>query len=475
MTHMNLPLCVDLDGTLIHTDMLHETALGLFRDRPLAVLQIPAWLARGKAVMKQLIAERVQMDVAALPYNESLLAWLRIQRAHGRRLILCTASDTRLAVAIATHLGIFDDVMASDGQTNLSGVSKAEALVRRFGEKGFDYAGNATPDLAVWQRARRAVVVNASASVARQAESLCELEQVFPSPQTGWGVWLRMLRVHQWMKNGLLFVPLLAAHQLADFAAWRSLLLAWIAFSLCASSVYIANDLLDLGSDRLHPRKRRRPFAAGLIPAWWGVVLAPVLCGVSVGLAAMVGGGFLGLLFAYFVLTCAYSLGLKRVVLIDCLTLAILYTLRIVAGGAAAQLPISFWLLAFSVFLFLSLSFVKRFAELQVQREQGREKAHGRGYYTSDAPVVQALGVASGFSAALVLALYLNSEAVLRLYPSPQWVWGTVPILVFWISWVWLQAHRGEMHDDPVVFAIQDRTSLLAGLAFAATLAMGAV
>jgi 4-hydroxybenzoate polyprenyltransferase len=472
---MNIPLCVDLDGTLIHTDMLHEMTIGLAIEQPAAALQIPVLLAQGKAKLKAFISARLDPDPGLLPYNENFLAWLREQAAVGRKLVLCTASDERVARSIAAYLGIFDEVLASDGNTNLAGAAKADLLAARYGERAYDYAGNSSTDLAVWRRARKAIVVNGASGLDRQAGEHCEVERVFPARKAGLSGWRRMLRLHQWLKNVLLFVPLLAAHNLSDGAAWQRLIIAFLAFSLCASSVYIANDLLDLGSDRLHPRKRLRPFAAGLVPVWWGAVLAPLLCGLSMVLAAGVSTGFLLLLLAYFVLTCAYSLGLKRVVLIDCLTLAILYTLRIVAGGAAALLPISLWLLAFSVFLFLSLSFVKRFAELQVQFKQGSEKVHGRGYYTSDAPVVQALGVASGFASALVLALYLNSDAVLRLYPSPQWVWGTVPVLVFWVSWVWLQAHRGEMHDDPVIFAVKDRTSLLAGLAFAVTLAMGAI
>lgn len=471
----NIPLCVDLDGTLIHSDMLHESALRLLRDSPLAVLRIPVWLSGGKALLKRQLAHRSGFDPAGLPYNEGLLSWLREQRAAGRRLVLCTASDQTVASAIAEHLDLFDGVMASDGATNLAGHHKAAALVAAFGERGFDYAGNSSADLAVWERARRAIVVNASGRLQRDAEACAEVEQVFEGPTSGWGAWRKMLRVHQWLKNLLLFVPLFAAHLLTETQTWLALLVAFAAFSLCASSVYIGNDLLDLESDRLHPRKCKRPFASGAVPVWQGVLLAPLLLGASLLLATQVGGTFLPWLTIYFVLTCLYSLKLKQIVLVDCLTLALLYTLRIVAGAAAAGMSLSFWLLAFSGFLFLSLAFVKRFAELQVQLLHGKHKAHGRGYYTDDAALVQMLGIASGFAAVLVLALYLNSAEVFRLYAAPKWVWGCVPVMLFWVSWVWLRAHRGQMHDDPLVFAVKDRASLLAGAVFGLFLLIGTV
>lgn len=466
-------LVVDLDGTLIHTDMLHESALQLFREHPLQTLGIPLWLRAGKALLKARLAERIHLDPKTLPYNQPLLDWLESERASGRRLVLCTASDQKIARQIATHLGIFDEVIASDGQDNVAGERKAAALVERYGEKGFDYAGNSSTDLAVWAHARRAIVVNGKTGLTDRASAISELTEVFPPARQGLSAWRRVLRVHQWLKNILLFVPLLAAHDLTNLRAWGSLLLAFVAFSLCASSVYIANDLMDLESDRLHPRKRKRPFAAGLVPAWKGVLLAPVLLVASLWLGWQVGTAFLSWLLLYFSLTCVYSWRLKRLLLIDCLTLAMLYTLRIVAGAAAIGQPLSFWLLAFSIFLFLSLAFVKRYAELRLYRK-GSGSLHGRGYHSDDAPIVQMMGIVAGYAAVLVLALYVNSDAIVALYEHPRLVWGAVPVVLFWVSWVWMRAHRGEMHDDPLVFAIKDRTSLAAGAAFALVLAVGA-
>lgn len=469
------PLVIDLDGTLVHTDMLHETSLRVLRDTPWDLLRLSVWLLQGKAVVKQELATRARFDPQHLPYNERLLHWLREQKAAGRKLVLCTDSDIAVARAVAEHLGIFDEVMGSDGAQDLGGKVKAASLVSRFGHGGFDYAGNSTTDLPVWERARRAIVVNAPAALGLKAAGFCEVEKVFTKLPAGFAVWPRVLRAHQWMKNLLLFAPMLAAHEFYDARLWWSLLVAFVCFSLCASSVYILNDLLDLESDRAHPRKRTRPFAAGAVPLWIGLVCSLTLLAISYWLGTYVQGNFLPWMTFYFLLTCAYSWMLKRLMLLDCIALAMLYTVRLVAGAAAASLTLSFWLLAFSVFLFLSLAFVKRYAELRVQLLSDQTKAHGRGYYATDAPLVQTLGVTAGYGAVLVLALYLNSDAVVRLYDAPEIMWAAVPVLLFWISWMWMQAHRGMMHDDPLVFAIKDKASLAAGCAFVLVLALGTV
>jgi 4-hydroxybenzoate polyprenyltransferase len=468
------PLVVDLDGTLIFTDMLHEGALKVLRDSVGAALRIPFWLWEGRAVLKRQVASHTEVLPDSLPYNSELIGWLRSEKTAGRKLVLCTSADSTIAAPIAEHLALFDEVIASDGSHNLSGDAKARALEERFEHAGFDYAGNSRADLHVWRRARRAVVVNASPSLVRQVAQCCAIERVFPTATPGLATWGRVFRLHQWLKNLLLFVPMLAAHHLGTLATWGSLILAFWSFSLCASSVYIANDLLDLDSDRLHPRKRHRPFASGSLPIWVGVVLAPLLLVFSLAAAQAVNSGFLRCVLVYFVLTSLYSWRLKRLLLIDCLTLAVLYTLRIIAGATAAGLGLSFWLLGFSVFLFLSLAFVKRYAELEVQIHNGSGKAHGRGYYTSDAALVQTIGIASGYAASLVLALYINSDAVVKLYKTPEMVWGAVPVALFWVNWMWMKAHRGEMHDDPLIFAIKDPASWMAGVVFGAVLAMGA-
>ncbi len=467
--HNGRPLVVDLDGTLIYTDMLHESAIRLLRDKPHFVLAIPFWLFRGKAFLKQKLASHVNADIASLPFNQQLIDWLQSQKDLGRKLVLCTATDISIAKMIADYLKLFDDVIASDGIKNLAGKNKANALVKKYGENSFDYVGNSSIDLLVWEKSKQGVVVNGASNLVQKASLVTKIEHVISKAKNNLKTWVKVFRLHQWIKNVLIFVPIFAAHQVITSELWINLGLAFLSFSLCASSVYIANDLLDLESDRKHPSKHSRPFASGQIPIWMGAVLAPVLILSSLILAQYVGGNFLPWLLVYFGLTCVYSWGLKRLVLVDCLTLAILYTLRIVAGAAAISVPLSFWLLAFSIFLFLSLAFIKRYAELQAHPGDAK-KVHGRGYYIADAPLVQQLGVTSGYAATLVLALYLNSENVIKLYRTPEIIWGAVPLMLLWISWMWLKAHRGLMHDDPIVFAIKDKVSILIGAFFIAIL-----
>ncbi len=470
------PLVVDLDGTLIHTDTLHELTLQLLRHKPYLILAIPFWLICGRAFLKYKLAGIVDIDVSLLPFNNELIDWLKSQKGLGRKLVLCTATDVSIATAIAKHINLFDEVLASDGKVNLAGGNKAKILVEKYGDKGFDYVGNCSVDLLVWDKSKLGIVVNGSKCLVHQASAVTQIEHVIPRAKNNLKTWMKVFRVYQWIKNLLIFVPVLAAHQILTRSDGLNLLLAFLSFSLCASSVYITNDLLDLESDRAHPRKRNRPFASGQVRIWKGVVLAPSLIIASLVMACYVGGrGFLPWLLVYFVLTCAYSWGLKRLVLMDCLTLALLYTLRILAGAAAVSVPLSFWLLAFSIFLFLSLAFIKRYAELQDGVSRGVDKAHGRGYYIADASLVQQLGVTSGYAAALVLALYLNSENVVKLYKTPEIIWGAVPIILLWISWMWLSAHRGLMHDDPIVFAIKDKMSVLTVALFISTFMLARV
>ncbi|MBN8887170.1 MAG: UbiA family prenyltransferase [Rudaea sp.] len=452
----DIPLCVDLDGTLIRSDLLIESALGLIRRNPLNILRCGAWLLRGKAAMKREIAARSEVDVSLLPYDDRVVDRLRDSSRHR---VLCTASDRKYADAVAAHLGVFDEVIASDGERNLAGSNKAQALVELYGERGFDYAGNAAPDLKVWQYARSAIVVNASDGLARRAAAVTSVEQVLPHNGGGLRTWIKALRLHQWLKNLLVFLPLLASHKLFQVEAVVLSLLAFVSFGLCASGVYVLNDLLDLESDRNHPRKRLRPFAAGTLALASGLVAAPALTVAAFALAIAVGAKFAIVLFGYWLLTLAYSFRLKRIAMLDTVVLAALYTVRIIAGTVAIHSAPSFWLLAFSMFLFLSLALVKRYTELRSLLQQGRSRTDGRGYETDDLSLIQSLGGASGYLAVLVLALYINSSASEVLYRHQQVLWLLCPLLLYWVSRVWLKAHRGLMDDDPVVFALTDYVS----------------
>lgn len=466
MPDADVPLCVDLDGTLIHSDLTVESILALLRRNPLYLFLIPLWLFGGWARCKREVARRVRLDVALLPYDDRVVDWVRGQAGVCPR-VLCTASDQIFADAVAAHLGCFEEALGSDGVRNLGGRGKAAVLCERFGDRGFDYAGNAQVDLHVWRRARQVVVVNAPAGLAGRVRSELEVAREFPRARAGWRTWLAALRPHQWLKNVLVFVPVLAAHAVFEDAAAVHALLAFVAFSLCASAAYVFNDLLDLDADRRHPRKRRRPFASGALPLRGGL-LASVLCGLAAfALASALSAGFVGMLLVYAVLTLAYSLVLKRIAMLDVVTLAGLYTLRMLGGAVAVPVPASSWLLAFSMFLFLSLAMVKRHAELRTLAASGASALAGRGYVADDLPLVRSLGTASGYLSVLVFALYINSAASLALYARPAVLWLLAPLLLYWISRVWLLAGRGAMHDDPVVFALTDRVSLVVLALFA--------
>jgi uncharacterized protein (TIRG00374 family) len=457
-------LCVDLDGTLIRSDLLLETFLLLLKSNPFYLLLIPVWLLRGKASLKAEIAKRVTFNPEALPYNQDFLCWLDTQKQEGRELWLCTASNYRLADLVAAHLQIFHGVCASSDTLNLSGRNKAKMLITQFGEKGFDYCGNHHIDLNIWQVSAGAVVVNANETLKKKAEQCTEVRVVFPKPRGNLSRSIfKAIRIHQWVKNALVFVPLAAAHKLSDPVAIHDAFLAFIAFGFCASSVYLLNDMLDLEVDRQHPRKRKRPFASGDLSLLVGFALVPILLLGSVLLAANLPKLFWVVLGAYYALTLAYSFGLKRVVLVDTMALAGLYTVRIIAGAVAVDVPLSFWLLLFSIFIFFSLALVKRFAELDTMQRQGKLEAGGRGYHVEDLPILHSLGTASGNLCVLVLALYINSPAVESLYRHPKVIWFLCVLLLYWISRVWLKTHRGEMHDDPVVFALKDKISLVIG------------
>ena len=466
----SVPLCVDLDGTLIHSDLLLESVILLIKRNPLYLFLLPVWLLKGKAHLKAQIASKVDLNGSALPYTKPLLTWLGQQKSEGRAIWLCTASDARLAQRVADHLQLFDGVLASDGVTNLSGSRKAALLVAHFGERGFDYCGNAWVDMKVWARARAAIVVNASARLEAAAARQNDVVGRYPFHASWVRSVLKALRVHQWAKNALVFVPVAAAHQLSSGAVLLHSVLAFLAFSLCASSVYLLNDMLDLEADRQHHSKCRRPFAAGSLSLLFGLLMAPLLLVVALSIACLLPIKFALVLMAYYLVTLAYSFWLKRVVMIDVLALAGLYTVRIVAGAAATAIPLSFWLLMFSVFIFLSLAIVKRYAELHVMRQHGKLKAHGRGYQVEDLSLLQSLGSASGYLSVLVLALYLNSPDIVHMYRQPKLVWLLVPVMLYWISRIWMQTHRGNMHDDPLVFALKDRVSLLTGFVAALVL-----
>ena len=467
-------LVVDLDGTLLRSDMLFESFWSAFgRDwrSPLRSLRA---LSGGRAALKRHLATASRVDAATLPYDPGVVAFVKAWRDRGGRTALVTASDQGFAEAVAAHLGLFDEVHGSDGHLNLKGDRKALFLEDRFGPRGFAYMGDAKADLAVWKRAGTAITVNAPAALRRDAERVCDRTEHLATAAGSLRPYLKALRPHQWLKNVLVFLPMLAAHQL-DGATAVLAVLAFVCFSLVASGVYVLNDLLDLAADRAHPRKKNRPFASGSIPIAQGTWMAGGLLALGGLIALALGPAFLLVMGAYFLLTTAYSLHLKRRVVIDICVLAGLYTMRIVAGGVATGIPLSVWLLAFSVFFFLSLAAVKRQAELIDTAERGNPEAAGRGYHVDDLPIISMIAIGAGYVSVLVMALYVNSPDVAELYGRPEALWGVCIVLLYWITQTVMVAHRGKMHDDPVVYAAKDRGSQICLLVILAFVLGGAV
>ncbi|NBB81454.1 MAG: UbiA family prenyltransferase [Verrucomicrobia bacterium] len=461
-------LVVDLDNTLLKSDMLFESFWSAFSRDWRSPFRSALALSRGKAALKHYLAEAAQIDVTTLPYDQEVIAYIEAWRDAGGRTALVTATDDKIAKSIGEHLQLFDEVHGSNGTENLKGHHKSRFLIDTYGERQFSYMGDSEADLAVWKHAKQAITINLSQAMkARAARVADEVEHLATHRSTA-GAYLKAIRPHQWMKNALVALPMLAAHQL-DGPSVMASMLAFLAFSMVASSVYIVNDLLDLNADRAHPRKRQRPFAAGRIPIASGTWMAAALLATGMGVAAFLGPAFLGVMLGYYALTTAYSVYLKRRIIVDICVLAGLYTVRIVAGSAATDVPLSVWLLAFSIFFFLSLAAVKRQAELVDSAKQGRLKATGRGYHVTDLPIISMISISAGYVAVLVLALYVNSPAVTVLYSHPEALWGVCTVLLYWITRTVLLTHRGAMHDDPLVYAARDRISqacFLIALAF---------
>jgi 4-hydroxybenzoate polyprenyltransferase/phosphoserine phosphatase len=453
------PLVVDLDGTLIRSDLLIEAAFSELSRRPHAILGMIGALSASKASLKHSLSEQKDFDPALLPYDPEVLRVIREASDAGRAVYLASASHHRLVSAVAAHLDVFTGWFASDEVTNCAGAVKAEKLVAAFGERGFDYIGNDAADLPVWKRAAKAYAIRTPVKVARRLTEHSDDVEYLSHAKPTWRTWAKLLRVHQYAKNGLVFVPLLTNH-LFDVASVLQSLWAAIAFSLCASSVYLLNDLVDLQDDRGHRTKRNRPLACGNIALSHALLAIPVLFLLSLAVAASISVNFLATLVAYFALTTAYSFFLKRMMILDVVTLAGLYTMRVVGGAVALSIWVSPWLLAFMMSWFLSLALVKRFVELKARREANLPDSKSRDYRNADLGMVGALAAAAGLNALTLFALYISTDSVQALYTYPALLWLVAPILAYWIARVLMLAHRGMMHDDPVVFALKDKVSL---------------
>jgi 4-hydroxybenzoate polyprenyltransferase/phosphoserine phosphatase len=459
---IGLPLCVDLDGTLTYADLSIESLLRLVKSAPWLLPLILFWRLAGKARLKHELAKRADLDVSVLPYNERVIGLIRDARTEGRKTVLVTGSNQKFAQQVQTHLSIFDEVFASNERCNLTGKRKAAKLNEELGRGLYEYVSNGRVDLPIWGDAAAIVTVNAPSSVVRRCAAMGKPHRNLPVARHPLKAWSRAMRLHQWAKNALLFVPLITAHAFLQWEAVRGVILAFVAFGLCASATYIINDLLDLDADRHHQRKKKRPFASGALSAKEGILGSGALLIGGLGLAMLLPGRFQLALLAYIAVTLLYSFRLKRIASLDVLTLAGLYTLRVVAGAFAAEIPLSFWLLAFSMFVFLCLALVKRVAELIDLRSKqllGSAQvgfARGREYSVEDIPILQNLGASSGYLAVLVLALYINSPEVSTLYTTPKILWLIAPLLLLWVTRLWVVTTRGYMDDDPILFAVKD-------------------
>lgn len=463
------PLCVDLDGTLVKSDTLMDSLAVLGRRHPLRLLAVPIWAAGGRAHIKARVSSLVRLDASSLPYNRKLLAWLEREHAAGREIYLVTGADQIVAKDAAEHLGVFRGVIASDGRTNVTGGNKLARIKEQLPAGEFDYIGNAMPDLPVLRQARRAMVANPSPGLrsALRWNGVAVSDKFVDRPRRMATV-IRALRVHQWAKNILVFLPVMLAHSLKGTALGATAI-AFGCFCLAASATYILNDLLDIEADRVHPSKRRRVFASGdlSVPAGVGIALV-FLAAALAGAELLLPARFLTWLLVYLFATVAYSLALKRIAIVDVVVLAGLYALRVLAGAAASSTLISPWLAAFAIFLFFSLAIAKRFSELGNIRNRGSVPANGRGYLLSDIEQLRSFGTASGFASIVIFALYINGSAVASLYRHPNRMWLIVPLLILWLCRIWLLASRGELNEDPVVFALTDWMSLLIALSVVA-------
>jgi 4-hydroxybenzoate polyprenyltransferase/phosphoserine phosphatase len=467
------PLVTDLDGTLVVTDTLLEGAISLIRRRPWLLPWLAVWLSRGKAVLKSEIAARCALDPEKLPYRPELVEYLRAERNAGRCIVLATAAQQTTAEGVAACLGLFDLVLASSDSVNLKGALKRDELIRRFGLKGFDYIGDSRSDAPVWAACRIGHVAGSMHRLPNSALSGGAVQgRTFPGPAREFRTLLRAIRVHQWVKNLLVFVPPIL-NRYVDWEIFRILSIAFLSFSFVASGTYLSNDLFDLAADRQHPRKRKRALASGQLSIAQGIALAACLVGGGFLLSLAVSGQLTVCLLIYLVLTTLYSSFLKGKPIIDVIVLAILYTLRVYTGGLVSGAYVSPWLFQFSIFLFLSLAFVKRYSELLGLRQRREHQTPGRGYRFRDLSVISQAGVGSGLLAGLVLALYVNGQENRTIYPHPEMLWGICPLFVYWIIRIWLVAHRGNMHDDPILFAFRDKVSYIVGFLIVVAAALG--
>ncbi|WP_386697852.1 UbiA family prenyltransferase [Lonepinella sp. MS14436] len=455
-------LVVDLDGTLVLTDTLHESLISLIKCDPLNLLRIPFKLKLGKAGFKKWVSEHSDLEVETLPYRKDLITYLTTEKENGTNIVLATAAYAKIAHKVANYLALFDEVLSTtDCSVNLKGKNKLIAIQEKFGDE-FTYIGDNAADLGIWEESQSAIIVGSDVqSLSHLAvKKGIKIEKTFENPKQTFFIWLKAIRLHQWLKNILLFIPILTAFEFFHFGKIELVFWAFLTFSLGASATYILNDLWDLNNDRKHYQKSKRPFALGVLPIYQGGIVSIVLLAFTLIFSFIISWKFAITFVLYLILTTIYSLKLKKIVLVDIIILSILYTLRIIAGGIVANIPVSYWLMIFSIFIFLSLATVKRCAEL-VAAKNSNKKLAGRGYVKSDLDILYPLGVSSFVGAVILFGLYINDVIVLSHYKTPELLWGVQILLIYILGHLWIETKRGLMNDDPVVYLIKNKPSIL--------------
>lgn len=457
-----IPICVDLDETLIRSDSLADSIFCALKNNPLIIFLLPFWIIKGKFYFKKRILEFFQINPEILPFRNEVLDFLKLKKEEGRKIILISASLQEIADSVANHTGIFDEAYGTSSETNLKANNKSLFLVEKFGKFGFDYIGDSKADIAVWKNARKSYLVDPGLNTLKKVEKFNNIEKVFRSKKNTFKLIIQEIRVHQWLKNLLIFLPLLMAHKLNNVDLIIKSVIAFLSFNFIASFVYVVNDLLDIDSDRHHPRKKNRPIASGNLSIRIALIIIPLLLIVGIsGSLLFLSTEFLIVLLIYLAITTLYSFYLKKIYILDIFILSILYTIRLIAGAVAVDVIISKWLLAFSVFLFLSLAILKRFTELRVMQMENKDNASGRGYNVDDLSLISILGPTSGYLSVVIFTLYIYSPEVSKLYSLPELLWPVAFFILLWITRIWFLANRNEVDDDPIVFTVKDKASHL--------------
>ena len=467
------PLVVDLDGTLIKTDLLWEAINSLVLRNPLNLLKIIRWALLGKSYLKFKIASQEPIKIDSLPFNNNLIKYLKLKKAEGRLVVLCTGSDQRWANLVANHLDVFDASYGSSQSRNLCGENKKLFLISLYGEFGYDYIGNSIADIEPWSKASTKFLIGQHKKILQKLQALDNFGGCFEIENRNKLISIIALgRPIQWSKNLLIFIPLFGAHLYASWGLLSLVITAFLIFNMATWGIYALNDLFDINEDRLHPIKKGRPIASGAlsIPAAWTALPVLIMSPLFFAFHLLPFEFFLCLL-AYMIVASLYSRFIKKIVLFDVFTLSFLYIIRIISGAYAIDIDVSFWLLTFSFFFFLNLALLKRSSELKMTlRISKRQLIPGRGYIPNDILIISCMGIASGYISSLVLALYIQDPQIVQLYTSPRVLWLCSPLLLLWISRIWLLAIRsnGLLTADPVSFTVSDRISLITGIIFIA-------